>query len=124
MAAQALGCTVDEIAKSVVFLGPSVAVVVLSGRRRVDLDKLGSVVGGVVRAGTPDEVLQATGYRVGGVPPFPHGPGIRVMVDRSIMDYEAVWAAGGASNVVFRIRPGDLIRLVGGGAQDLSTGDV
>jgi prolyl-tRNA editing enzyme YbaK/EbsC (Cys-tRNA(Pro) deacylase) len=124
LAALALGCTIDEIAKSVVFLGPSVSVVVLSGGRRVDIGKLGRDVGGAVRAGTPDEVLAATGYRVGGVPPFPHEPGIRVLVDRSIMDFEAVWAAGGASNVVFRIRPGDLLRLVGGGAHDLAAGDA
>jgi prolyl-tRNA editing enzyme YbaK/EbsC (Cys-tRNA(Pro) deacylase) len=124
LAALALGCAIDQIAKSVVFLGPSVAVVVLSGRRRVDLDKLGRALGGPVRVGTPDEVSETTGYRIGGVPPFPHGPRVRVLVDHSIMEHETVWAAGGASNVVFSIKPADLLRLVGGRAHDLSLGDA
>lgn len=122
LAAQALGCTIDQIAKSVVFLGSSVTVVVLSGGRRVDLDKLRDIVGEGVRAGSPDEVAANTGYRIGGVPPFPHGSGVRVLVDSSILEHETVWAAAGAPNAVFRIRAVDLARLVGGSANDISVG--
>ena len=121
LAAQALGCTVGDIAKSVVFLGPAVAVAVLSGDRRVDLDKLARVVGGPVRAGTPEEVAEMTGYKIGGVPPFPHGPEVRVLIDRSILGREAVWAAAGASNAVFSMKPGDLLRLAGGDVHDVSS---
>jgi prolyl-tRNA editing enzyme YbaK/EbsC (Cys-tRNA(Pro) deacylase) len=120
LAAQALGCTISEIAKSVVFVGSSTAVVIISGDRRVDLDKLGRTVGGPVRAGNPVEVEASTGYRIGGVPPFPHKKGVRVLLDKSIGRHAHVWAAAGAPNAVFRISSGDLTRLVGGDLYDLS----
>jgi prolyl-tRNA editing enzyme YbaK/EbsC (Cys-tRNA(Pro) deacylase) len=96
-------------------------VVVISGDRRVDTGKLGGVVGGPLRAGTPEEVGGTTGYSIGGVPPFPHRNGVRVLLDRSIMEHAQVWAAAGASNAVFRIRSVDLARLVGGVVNDFST---
>jgi prolyl-tRNA editing enzyme YbaK/EbsC (Cys-tRNA(Pro) deacylase) len=113
LAAEALGCTIAEIAKSVVFVGPSTSVVVISGDKKVDQSKLGSVVGGPVRVATPGEVRGRTGYPVGGVPPFPHGEGVRVLPDASLLRFESVWAAAGAPNAVFRVRSRELVRLVG-----------
>jgi prolyl-tRNA editing enzyme YbaK/EbsC (Cys-tRNA(Pro) deacylase) len=115
LAAQALGCTVAEIAKSVVFVGKTAALVVISGDRRVDLARLSRVMGEEVRVATPDEVRERTGYPIGGVPPFPHVQGVAVLPDASLTRFDRVWAAGGAPNVVFRIGTSDLLRLVGRG---------
>jgi len=74
-AAKALGCTVAEIAKSVVFAGDRTAVVIISGDRRVDITKLVEVMGVELHIARPDEVKERTGFPIGGVPPFPHGEG-------------------------------------------------
>jgi prolyl-tRNA editing enzyme YbaK/EbsC (Cys-tRNA(Pro) deacylase) len=111
---------VSEIAKSVVFFGSRTVVVVLTGDRRVDIEKLRRLVGGNAKPGTANEVAMSTGYVIGGVPPFPHYPNVKVLLDRSILDHEMVWAAAGAPNAVLRIRSDDLVRLVGGDACDLS----
>lgn len=121
LAAEVLGCTISEIAKSVVFVGSSTTlVVVISGDRRVDMGKLSRLVGGPLRPGTPEEVVERTGFRIGGVPPFPHREGVRVILDRSVVGRPEVWAAAGTPNAVFRIRSGDLASLVGGELSDLA----
>ncbi len=120
LAAQALGCTIPEIAKSVVFAGEGVYVVVLCGDKRVDGHKLAAFSGSKLDFAPPDVVRERTGYAVGGVPPFPHESGVRVVPDRSLLRFEHVWAAGGAPNVVFRIRTSDLISTVGAEPADLS----
>lgn len=119
-AARALRCTTAEIAKSVVFVGPQTAVVVLAGDKRVNTCKLSSLLGGPVRPGSPMEVAAATGYPVGGVPPFPHRQGIRVLADESLLAHEHVWAAAGTPNAVFRMSSRELVRLMGGRAGELS----
>ncbi len=113
LAAQALGCTVAEIAKSVVFIARKTAVVVVSGDKRVDPSKLASVLGSDVRVANPEEVRERTGFPIGGVPPFPHGPGVAVLPDDSLTRFPQVWAASGTPNSVFRIATSDLLRLVG-----------
>jgi prolyl-tRNA editing enzyme YbaK/EbsC (Cys-tRNA(Pro) deacylase) len=120
LAADALGCSVAEIAKSVVFSGDRTVVVVLSGDRKVDPAKLGDALNGPVRVATPDEVRAITGYPVGGVPPFPHHAGVSVIPDTSLLRFDFVWAAGGAPNAVFRIDPRVLVRLAGGATYDVS----
>jgi prolyl-tRNA editing enzyme YbaK/EbsC (Cys-tRNA(Pro) deacylase) len=118
LAAQALGCTVAEIAKSVVFVGGQTAVVVASGDKRVSVPKLSKVIGGA-RMARPDEVREKTGYPIGGVPPFPHREGVVVLPDVSLTRFRSVWAAAGAPNAVFRIDPTDIMRLLGAGPFDL-----
>jgi len=120
LAAQALGCGVGEIAKSVVFQGETPIVVVISGDRRVDLQKLAHVVGSRVEMATPEFVREATGYPIGGVPPFPHNGGVRVLPDVSLTRFRWVWAAGGAPNVVFRVSTPQLFKTVGTGPVDVS----
>ncbi len=115
LAAQALGCTVAEIAKSVVFVGKSTAVVITSGDRRVDAVKLSKLAGEEMRVARPGEVRERTGFPIGGVPPFPHSEGVAVFPDASLTRFESVWAAAGTPNAVFRIASSDLIRLVGRG---------
>jgi len=120
LAAQVLGCTVPEIAKSVVFVGDMTAVVVLSGDRRVSPTKMEKFIGSGARVAKADEVKARTGYSIGGVPPFPHGEGTLVLPDSSLTRFSKVWAAAGTPSSVFRIRTGDLMRLVGIGPQPLS----
>ena len=112
LAAEALGCSIGEIAKSVVFEGGETIVVVLSGDRRVDPGKLSSLVGSQVNLATPDSVRASTGYPIGGVPPFPHSDHVKVIVDESLTRFPAVWAAGGAPNVVFKMDTAELLRTL------------
>jgi prolyl-tRNA editing enzyme YbaK/EbsC (Cys-tRNA(Pro) deacylase) len=120
LAAQVLGCTVPEIAKSVVFVGEATAVAVLSGDRRVAISKMQDYIGLGARVAKPDEVRERTGFPIGGVPPFPHAGGILVLPDRSLTRFSHVWAAAGTPSSVFRMRTADLIGLVGRGPNDLS----
>jgi prolyl-tRNA editing enzyme YbaK/EbsC (Cys-tRNA(Pro) deacylase) len=120
LAASALGCTVAEIAKSVVFVGERTAVVIISGDRRIDPEKLAGVIGGTLRIAKPEEVRERTGYPIGGVPPFPHAQGVDVIPDRSLMRFSHVWAAAGTPNSVFRIGTSELVRIVGTRPQDLA----
>jgi len=120
LAAQALGCSVAEIAKSVVFAGEKTAVVIISGDKRVDGAKLTKVIGWESRIARPDEVRDRTGYPIGGVPPFPHGEGVAVLADASLTRFSHVWAAGGTPNSVFRIGTHDLLRLLGTAPVDIA----
>jgi len=121
MAADALGCTVPEIAKSIVFTdGERAYVVVISGDKRVDSGKLGTLVGAKVKIGDADTVRRLTGYVIGGVPPFPHGEDVHVMLDRSLERFSHVWAAGGAPNSVINFSLEQLHRVLGSGTVDAS----
>jgi len=112
-AAREIGCTVAEIVKSLVFLADDAPVVVLcSGADRVDESKLKLVTGAsIVRRATADEAKSATGFAIGGVPPFGHANGIRVIVDDGLLAFDIVWAAAGLPDAVFPIAPTELIRL-------------
>lgn len=112
-AAAALGCTVAEITKSLVFMADSDAVMVLmAGDQRVDTDRVAKTVGAQrVRRATLDEVREHSGYAPGGTPPFGHVKELRVLADRSITGNDVVWVAAGSPNSVFSIRVDDLVRL-------------
>ena len=121
-AAHQIGCTVAEIVKSLVFLADSVPVVVLcSGADRVDEAKLRDALGAnVVRRATADEAKTATGYAIGGVPPFAHATDVRVVVDQGLLTFATVWAAAGLPDAVFPIPPGELVRLADGLSADVT----
>lgn len=121
LAAKALGCTVDEIAKSVVFTGPRTMVVVLSGVKRVNLEKLSLVAGSKLRIASAEEVETLTGYVAGGVPPFPHDDGIGLYHDISLTTYPRVWAAAGEQNAVMQISVKELIETIGGAVVDVTS---
>ncbi len=120
LAARALGCTIAEIAKTVVFVSTKPVAVTISGDKRVDPSKLERLLGVPVKVATADEVKALTGYPVGGVPPFPHGNGVSVKLDRSLARFDHVWAAAGTPNAVFRMKTSDLTRLVGALPLDLA----
>lgn len=115
-AARAIGVEVGQIVKSLVFtLDGSVVMALVSGRNRLDEGRLAAVLGGdAVGRADADGVREATGYAIGGVPPFGHRTVLPTAVDEDLLDYEVVWAAAGTPRDVFAIRPDDLVRLAGG----------
>jgi prolyl-tRNA editing enzyme YbaK/EbsC (Cys-tRNA(Pro) deacylase) len=110
-AAAAIGCDVGAIAKSLVFVvegvGPVLALT--SGANRVDVDKLGAHFGGVARQAKADEARAATGYAIGGTPPFAHPAPLPTVCDPALLTYDEVWAAAGTPQTVFAITPDDLV---------------
>lgn len=121
-AARAVGCDVAQIVKSLVFVaGERPVLALVSGINRVDLDKLARALGtdGARRA-DGDEAREATGFAIGGVPPFGHARPVTVVVDRDLMAHERLWAAAGMPDAVFAITPEDLLRVSGGTVTDLA----
>lgn len=112
-AAQAIGCDVGQIVKSLIFMADDRAVLALtSGRNRVDETKLAVLTGaGVVRRATPEEAREATGFAVGGTPPFAHAQTMRAFIDGDLLGYDEVWAAAGTPDSVFPLTPADLLRV-------------
>lgn len=120
-AADQLGCDVAHIAKSIVFAGQEGAVIVItSGANRVDRKrKLKRAIGYKPGMAAPEYVLEATGYQIGGVPPFGHPEPVFVLLDEDLMQYELVWGAGGTAQTVFPITPDELLRLSGATVADV-----
>ena len=121
LAADALGCTVAEIAKSIAFMaGESAVVVVISGDRRVDAKKVSAHLGVKVGNADANAVKELTGYAIGGVPPFPHDAGVKVLLDSSLTRFVKVWAAAGTPNSVMSLRVEQLRDIVGGELVDVA----
>jgi prolyl-tRNA editing enzyme YbaK/EbsC (Cys-tRNA(Pro) deacylase) len=104
-AAVAVGCEKAQIAKSLVFIADGDPVLVIaSGSHRVDVNCLCDALDcAECRQATPDEVRAATGFSVGGVPPFGHG--LPVVLDETLFEHEWIWAAGGDGHSLFQIEP-------------------
>ena len=114
-AAAAIGCDLAQIVKSLVFLADEVPVLCLtSGANRVDERALAAALGatGVGKADA-DQVRAATGYAIGGTPPFGHDTSIRIVCDRDLLLFDEVWAAVGTPTTVFPLSPGDLVQVTG-----------
>jgi prolyl-tRNA editing enzyme YbaK/EbsC (Cys-tRNA(Pro) deacylase) len=111
-AARAIGCEVGQIVKSLVFMADGRPLLALtSGANRVDVRRLAQLVGATeVRRASPEEARAATGFAVGGTPPFGHPERIRAFLDRDLLAHEEVWAACGTPDSVFRTTPGELQR--------------
>jgi prolyl-tRNA editing enzyme YbaK/EbsC (Cys-tRNA(Pro) deacylase) len=108
-AAAAVGVEAGQIVKSLVFVDPSGPLLCLcAGDRRVDTERLGPDV----RQARGDEVRQATGFSIGGVPPVGHDQRLRTVVDASLRRFETVWCAAGTPNAVFPIAPQALIDAI------------
>jgi prolyl-tRNA editing enzyme YbaK/EbsC (Cys-tRNA(Pro) deacylase) len=116
-AAAAIGCSVAEIAKSLIFRAePSgrAVLAIASGVNRVDERKLSALVGERIARANADFVREKTGFAIGGVPPLGHAEPLATFLDESLDGFETIWAAAGTPNAVFRVTPGDLLRLTGG----------
>jgi prolyl-tRNA editing enzyme YbaK/EbsC (Cys-tRNA(Pro) deacylase) len=124
-ASRAIGCQVDPIVKSLVFVADTDPVLVLTaGGNRVDVVKVGRQrEAATVRKADAEEVRAATGYAIGGTPPFGHARSLPVLVDRHLTGFEVVWAAAGTPRHVFPIAPVDLVRASGGQVADVTLGE-
>ena len=120
-AARAVGCQVGQIVKSLVFMADARPVVALvSGANRVDLGRLATATGATeARRADGDEARAATGFAIGGVPPFGHASQVAVVIDRDLLAFDRVWAAAGLPDAVFAIAPDDLLRASGGTIADV-----
>ncbi len=121
-AAMAIGVDLGQIVKSLVFAVDGEAVVALvSGDNLLDEAKLARVAGGG-RAWREDAdtVRDATGYPVGGVPPFGHREPLRVFIDEDLLTFDELWAAAGTPHCNFAITPAELVRATGGAVCDLA----
>jgi prolyl-tRNA editing enzyme YbaK/EbsC (Cys-tRNA(Pro) deacylase) len=119
-AANAIGTTVGQIVKSLLFLsGERPVLALVSGSNQLDTAKLGRLTGEEIRKADASAVREATGYTIGGVPPLGFALRIETYIDDDLMLYHEVWAAAGTPNHVFRTTPHDLLRLTGGKPADL-----
>lgn len=116
-AAAAIGCTVEQIAKSLVFMtrrSKQPVLVIASGSNRVNTKRLGEALGEPLDRADPDFVHQVTGYAIGGVPPVGHTQPVQTFIDEDLNLYETIWAAAGAPTAVFKLIPADLVKMTGG----------
>jgi Cys-tRNA(Pro) deacylase len=120
-AAAAIGVTVGQIVKSLVFgVDGEIVMALVSGSNQLDEKKLAAAAGGAKCARVDaDAVRDATGYPIGGVPPFGHSTQLRVFVDPDLLQYDEVWAAAGTWNDNFGAAPADIVRVAGGVVTDL-----
>jgi Cys-tRNA(Pro) deacylase len=120
-AAAAIGVTVGQIVKSLVFgVDNEIVMALVSGSNQLDEKKLALAAGGAKCARVDaDAVREATGYPIGGVPPFGHATQLRVFVDPDLLQYDEVWAAAGTWNDNFGAAPADIVRVAGGVVTDL-----
>jgi prolyl-tRNA editing enzyme YbaK/EbsC (Cys-tRNA(Pro) deacylase) len=111
-AARAIGCDVGQIVKSLVFIAKDRPILALtSGANRADVTRLAELLGAAeVRRASPEQARAATGFAVGGTPPFGHPERITTFMDRDLLAYGEVWAACGTPDSVFRTTPGELQR--------------
>jgi len=120
-AADAIGCDVAQIASSIALVADELVVVVTSGANRVDTRALATMRGvHTARMAEPDEVADALGYEVGGVPPICHDSAVPVYLDETLAGFGTVWAAAGSPNAVFPIDPDRLVELTGATVADLA----
>jgi prolyl-tRNA editing enzyme YbaK/EbsC (Cys-tRNA(Pro) deacylase) len=115
-AAAAIGCTLAQIAKSLVFRAASgkSVLVVASGANRVDEKKVAIAIGEKIGRADPDFVREMTGYAIGGVAPVGHLVAPLVLLDSDLQAFSGIWAAAGTPNAVFKLTPAQLQSLTGG----------
>ena len=121
-AAAAIGCSVAEIAKSIVFRGKVsglAVVVVASGDNRVSEKKVSAKVDEPLARADADFVRTATGYAIGGVAPIGHAQPVKLLIDEELKRFATVWAAGGTPYSVFPVTPDELALLTGAGWSDV-----
>jgi prolyl-tRNA editing enzyme YbaK/EbsC (Cys-tRNA(Pro) deacylase) len=123
-AATALDCDVAQIASSLVFVTPDGPVVVVtSGANRVDETALAARLGvdqGAVHTADADDVSDAVGWSIGGVPPFCHDDEVPTYLDETLLDFDTVWAAAGTPEAVFPIEPERLVEIADAEAVDVA----
>jgi prolyl-tRNA editing enzyme YbaK/EbsC (Cys-tRNA(Pro) deacylase) len=119
-AADAVGCELGQIVKSLVFRsGQTPLLFLVSGKNQLNIQKAESNLGMKIQKADADFAREQTGYPIGGVPPVAHENPIDIFIDADLMAYEEIWAAAGTPNAVFRIKSKDLPRITNGRIFDL-----
>jgi len=116
-AANAIGCTVSQIAKSLVFKGRTSQkpiLIIASGSNRVNEKAIKEQIGENLDKADANFVLEHTGFAIGGIPPIGHKNLITTLIDEDLMQYEEIWAAAGTPNVVFKLTPKILVEITNG----------
>ncbi|SMF46130.1 Cys-tRNA(Pro) deacylase, prolyl-tRNA editing enzyme YbaK/EbsC [Tistlia consotensis] len=124
-AAAAIGCSVGQIAKSLIFRGKASGrpvLVVASGSNRVDEKKVAAAIGEAIGRADAEFVRARTGFAIGGVPPLGHLEPPLVVLDEDLKAYDEIWAAAGTPNAVFRLTPADLPAVAGGAFAEVRQG--
>jgi prolyl-tRNA editing enzyme YbaK/EbsC (Cys-tRNA(Pro) deacylase) len=116
-AAQAVGCRVEQIAKSILFQGKNTRkpiLVIASGVNRVNEKKVAGFISEPLGKADADYVRNHTGFVIGGVPPIAHLEKLDIFIDEDLLQYKEIWAAAGNPNAIFMLTPSDLIKMTGG----------
>lgn len=116
-AAAAVGCRVDQIAKSLVFRlrdSGRALLVITSGANRVDEAAVGALAGEPLDKADAAFVREQTGFAIGGVAPVGHARPVTTLIDADLLKWPVIWAAAGRPNTVFRLTPADLVRITSG----------
>tara|TARA_B100000614_G_C14475969_1_gene464594 strand:- start:100 stop:582 length:483 start_codon:yes stop_codon:yes gene_type:complete len=122
-AADSIGCTVSQIAKSLIFKDKATdtpVLVIASGTNRVDLKKIKAATGIILGSAEADFVRHHTGFAIGGIPPVGHASPIKTFIDKDLKSHDRIWAAAGTPFAVFPLTPADLDPLTGGTWLDLA----
>ena len=121
-AAEAIGCAIGQIAKSLVFTdgegGP--VLVIASGASQVDEAKVSQILGTRIHRADAGFVKRATGFSIGGVPPVGHPSQLTVVLDQTLQDFQEIWAAGGTPTSVFCLTPSQLVSITNGSYYDVA----
>ena len=115
-AAEAAGCHLDQIAKSIIVAGETsgrFALFITAGGNQVDTARAAEILGEPTRVPKGDEVRKVTGFAIGGVSPVGHLTPITAYMDPRLMEFAQVWGAAGTPRHIFEIAPGDLLKLTG-----------
>ncbi|RLT45082.1 MAG: YbaK/EbsC family protein [Chloroflexi bacterium] len=123
-AAAAVGCDVAQIAKSLIFRSKQSdrpVLVVVCGVNRVDEGKVAALIGEAIGKADADFVRARTGFAIGGVPPIGHTEALTTLIDADLLAFDAIWAAAGTPNAVFRLHPSELLAITGGQVADVKS---
>jgi prolyl-tRNA editing enzyme YbaK/EbsC (Cys-tRNA(Pro) deacylase) len=118
-AAQAIGCAVGQIVKSLIFVtheSRRPVLILVSGPNRVNELHMGQLIGETLERADPDFVQTVTGFAIGGVPPLGHRSPLLTYIDQDLFKFDEIWAAGGTPHAVFKLTPQELQQMTGGQA--------
>jgi prolyl-tRNA editing enzyme YbaK/EbsC (Cys-tRNA(Pro) deacylase) len=114
-AADAVGCEVGQIAKSLVFRsGAQPLLFLVSGKNQLNVNKVSHDLGIPIEKADAQFVRDASGFAIGGVPPVAHAVKMEIYIDQDLMAYDLIWAAAGTPHAVFELKSSDLPRITGG----------
>ncbi len=115
-AASAIGCSIAQIAKSLVFKDTEgrAVLVIASGANRVNTDYVAQIIGSSIERPGADFVKQQTGFSIGGIPPVGHTHPLKTVLDQDLQNFSEIWAAAGTPNAVFKLTPQQLQELTQG----------